>query len=350
MKTITVHLARPYDIHIEAGILARAGECIRNTLGHCRVMVVTDDTVRALYGDALLTSLNEAGLDTAEFVIPHGEASKSTASLIELLNALAENAFTRTDLVCALGGGVVGDLAGFAAAVYLRGIRYVGIPTTLLASVDSSVGGKTAVDLPAGKNLAGAFHHPSLVLCDPNALNTLTPEILADGFAEVIKYAVIGDADLFSMLDAPEAPDMETVIARCVSQKARIVEEDETDHGVRKHLNFGHTAGHAIELRSEFSLMHGHGVAIGMVIATEYAIRQGLCPESALPALTDLLKKHHLPTETEYDIADLYEAATRDKKREGDEIDVVLPTGIGSCMLKRIPISDLPVFLSGGRV
>lgn len=350
MKTITVHLARPYDIHIEAGILARAGECIRNTLGHCRVMVVTDDTVRALYGDALLTSLNEAGLDTAEFVIPHGEASKNTASLIELLNALAENAFTRTDIVCALGGGVVGDLAGFAAAVYLRGIRYVGIPTTLLASVDSSVGGKTAVDLPAGKNLAGAFHHPSLVLCDPNTLNTLTPEILADGFAEVIKYAVIGDADLFSMLDAPEAPDMETVIARCVSQKARIVEEDETDHGVRKHLNFGHTAGHAIELRSEFSLMHGHGVAIGMVIATEYAIRQGLCPESALPALTDLLKKHHLPTETEYDIADLYEAATRDKKREGDEIDVVLPTGIGSCTLKRIPVTELPAFLSGGRV
>ena len=350
MKTITVHLARPYDIHIEAGILARAGECIRNTLGHCRVMVVTDDTVRALYGDALLTSLNEAGLDTAEFVIPHGEASKNTASLIELLNALAENAFTRTDLVCALGGGVVGDLAGFAAAVYLRGIRYVGIPTTLLASVDSSVGGKTAVDLPAGKNLAGAFHHPSLVLCDPNTLNTLTPEILADGFAEVIKYAVIGDADLFSMLDAPEAPDMGTVIARCVSQKARIVEEDETDHGVRKHLNFGHTAGHAIELRSEFSLMHGHGVAIGMVIATEYAIRQGLCPESALPALTDLLKKHHLPTETEYDIADLYEAATRDKKREGDEIDVVLPTGIGSCTLKRIPVTELPAFLSGGRV
>ena len=350
MKTITVHLARPYDIHIEAGILARPGECIRNTLGHCRVMVVTDDTVRALYGDALLTSLNEAGLDTAEFVIPHGEASKNTASLIELLNALAENAFTRTDIVCALGGGVVGDLAGFAAAVYLRGIRYVGIPTTLLASVDSSVGGKTAVDLPAGKNLAGAFHHPSLVLCDPNTLNTLTPEILADGFAEVIKYAVIGDADLFSMLDAPEAPDMETVIARCVSQKARIVEEDETDHGVRKHLNFGHTAGHAIELRSEFSLMHGHGVAIGMVIATEYAIRQGLCPESALPALTDLLKKHHLPTETEYDIADLYEAATRDKKREGDEIDVVLPTGIGSCTLKRIPVTELPAFLSGGRV
>ena len=350
MKTITVHLARPYDIHIEAGILARAGECIRNTLGHCRVMVVTDDTVRALYGDALLTSLNEAGLDTAEFVIPHGEASKNTASLIELLNALAENAFTRTDIVCALGGGVVGDLAGFAAAVYLRGIRYVGIPTTLLASVDSSVGGKTAVDLPAGKNLAGAFHHPSLVLCDPNTLNTLTPEILADGFAEVIKYAVIGDADLFSMLDAPEAPDMETVIARCVSQKARIVEEDETDHGVRKQLNFGHTAGHAIELRSEFSLMHGHGVAIGMVIATEYAIRQGLCPESALPALTDLLKKHHLPTETEYDIADLYEAATRDKKREGDEIDVVLPTGIGSCTLKRIPVTELPAFLSGGRV
>ncbi len=348
MKTITVHLTRPYDIHIEKGILSRAGEYIQNTLGHGRVMVVTDDTVRALYGDALLSSLHAAGLDTVEFVIPHGEASKNTTSLIDLLNALAENAFTRTDIVCALGGGVVGDLAGFAAAVYLRGIRYVGIPTTLLASVDSSVGGKTAVDLPSGKNLAGAFHHPSLVLCDPDMLHTLPADVLADGFAEVIKYAVIGDGELFAMLGASDAPDMEAVIARCVSQKARIVEEDETDHGVRKHLNFGHTAGHAIELRSHFGLMHGHGVAIGMMIATEYAIRQGICPAAALPALADLLTKYHLPTKTEYAVEELYEAATRDKKREGAEIDVVLPTGIGSCMLKRIPVVELHTFLQGG--
>lgn len=350
MKTITVHVSRPYDIHIEAGILSRAGEYIQKNLGHCRVMVVTDDTVRALYGDTLLSSLHAAGLDTAEFVIPHGEASKNTDSLISLLHALAENAFTRTDIVCALGGGVVGDLAGFAAAVYLRGIRYVGIPTTLLSCVDSSVGGKTAVDLPAGKNLVGAFHHPSLVLCDPDTLHTLTPEVLADGFAEVIKYAVIGDSDLFSMLAAPGPLDMEAVIARCVAQKAGIVEVDETDHGVRKHLNFGHTAGHAIELRSHFGLMHGHGVAIGMVIATEYAIRLGLCPASVLPALSDLLIKYHLPTETEYAVADLYEAATRDKKREGGHIDVVLPTDIGACMLKRIPVTELGAFLAGGRL
>lgn len=350
MKTITVQLSRPYHIHIEAGLLARAGEYIRTTLGNCRVMVVTDDTVRALYGDALLSSLHAAGLDTAEFVIPHGEASKNTASLIGLLNALAENAFTRTDIVCALGGGVVGDLAGFAAAVYLRGIRYVGIPTTLLSCVDSSVGGKTAVDLPSGKNLAGAFHHPSLVLCDPDTLHTLPAQVLSDGFAEVIKYALIGDPELFSILNDTDTPDMETVIARCVSQKARIVEEDETDHGVRKHLNFGHTAGHAIELRSDFALMHGHGVAIGMMIATRYAIGQGLCPETVLTALCALLKKYNLPTETKYGIGNLYEAATRDKKREGDHIDVVLPTGIGSCMLKRIPVADLPAFLSGGQV
>ena len=349
MKTVTVHLSRPYDIHIESGILARAGEYIKNTVGACRVMIVTDDTVRALYGDTLSRSLHSAGLETAEFVIPHGEASKNTASLIALLNALAENAFTRTDIVCALGGGVVGDLAGFAAAVYLRGIRYVGIPTTLLASVDSSVGGKTAVDLDAGKNLAGAFHHPSLVLCDPDTLHTLTPEVLRDGFAEVIKYAVIGDGELFSMLEDPVSLDMETVIARCVSQKARIVEEDETDHGVRKHLNFGHTAGHAIELRSKFSLMHGHGVAIGMRIATEYAIRKGICPAEILPALSRLLIQYGLPTETEYDVDDLYEAATRDKKREGGHIDVVLPTGIGGCMLHRIPVAELPDFLRGGR-
>ncbi len=349
MKTITVHVSRPYDIHIESGILARAGEYIKNTMDACRVMIVTDDTVRPLYGDTLIASLHAAGLDTAEFVIPHGEASKNTTSLIALLNALAENAFTRTDIVCALGGGVVGDLAGFAAAVYLRGIRYVGIPTTVLSCVDSSVGGKTAVDLAAGKNLAGAFHHPSLVLCDPDTLRTLTPEVRADGFAEVIKYAVIGDAVLFDMLSNPDTMDMATVIARCIAQKARIVEEDETDHGVRKHLNFGHTAGHAIELRSNFSLMHGHGVAIGMRIATEYAIRKGICPAQVLPALSKLLTQYDLPTETEYAVDDLYEAATHDKKREGGHIDVVLPTGIGGCMLQRIAVSDLPDFLMGGR-
>jgi len=211
MYTVSVHAAAAYEVLIENGILDRAGEEIRKISGGARVMIVTDDTVDALYGARLEASLTAAGIEHRKFVIPHGEASKNVHSWIALLNTLAEAAFTRTDMLCALGGGVVGDLTGFAAASFLRGIKYVGIPTTLLAMVDSSVGGKTAIDLDAGKNLCGAFHHPSLVLCDPTALSTLTPEIFSDGMAEVIKYGVIGDRGLFDLLKDPDSLPLEEV-------------------------------------------------------------------------------------------------------------------------------------------
>lgn len=348
-KTVSVHVSPPYDVKIQNGLFARAGSEIAHTLGTCRIMIVSDDTVYALYGALLIDSLHAAGMETETFVIPHGESSKSTDSLIRLLNALAEKSFTRTDAICALGGGVVGDLAGFAAAVFLRGIRYVGIPTTVLAAVDSSVGGKTAVDLPAGKNLAGAFHHPSLVLCDPTLLQTLPSDVWADGMAEVIKYAVIGDSPLYEQLAAqPEQPDMEEIIARCVAQKARIVEQDEHDHGIRKYLNYGHTAGHAVEAYSHFQIMHGHGVAIGMVIAARYAAHRGICPPELPESLIRLLTAYRLPTESPYPAEALFASASKDKKRDRDRIDVVLPTAIGSCRTETIPVEELHGFLREG--
>lgn len=348
MQTVSVHVSHPYEVRIETGILARAGAEIRKTLGDGRIMIVTDDTVDALWGARLESSLTEAGLSFQKFVIPHGEASKNAQSWLALLETLAENAFTRTDILCALGGGVVGDLTGFAAATFLRGIRYVGIPTTLLAMVDSSVGGKTAVDLSRGKNLAGAFHHPSLVLCDPDALSTLPEEVFADGMAEVIKYGVLGDAELFEILKDRDHLPMEEVIRRCVAMKAAIVEEDEHDHGKRKLLNYGHTAGHAIEARANFTMLHGHGVAAGMVIAARYAHAIGLCDGGIIDEIASLVRLYGLPDASPYPAAELSETALRDKKREGGMIDLVLPERIGQCVLHRVGVDTLPAFLSGG--
>ena len=345
---LTVHASRSYEIRIECGVLGNAGRLLRGALGACRVMIVTDDTVNALYAARLEASLDGAGVPHEKFVIPHGEASKNWTSLGALLEAMAKARMTRTDAVCALGGGVVGDLAGFAAAVYLRGIRYVGIPTTLLSAVDSSVGGKTAVDLRAGKNLAGAFWQPSLVLCDPDTLLSLPPEILSDGFAEVIKYGVISDPELLGMLASPAAPSMETVIARCAAAKARFVEADEGDRGVRKLLNFGHTAGHAIEACSHYTVLHGHGVAAGMMIAARYAARRGICAASLPEELSRVLTKYGLPLRTEYSPEALYEASLGDKKREGGEIDLILPQSMGACRIHRIPIAGLRDFFGEG--
>lgn len=350
MQTVSVNASKAYDILIDRGLLSRAGEEIKKLAPNARVMVVTDDTVDALYGDTLTAALTAAGISHSKFVIPHGEASKNAQNWLALLNALAAEAFTRTDILCALGGGVVGDLTGFAAACYLRGIKYVGIPTTLLAMVDSSVGGKTAVDLTTGKNLCGAFHHPSLVLCDPNTLSTLPAEIFSDGMAEVIKYGVIGDRGLFDLLQTPNDLPMEEVIRRCVSMKARIVEKDENDHGVRKLLNFGHTAGHAIEARAQFTLLHGHGVAAGMVIAARFAHARGLCSADVIDEIAALVRLYNLPDASPYPAAELVETALRDKKREGGSIDLVLPTRIGECVLHRLPVTELPAFLSGGSV
>ncbi len=350
MQTVSVHVSHPYDVMIEGGILRRAGEEIRRLIGDGRVMIVTDDTVDALYAAQLEASLTAAGIAHRKFVIPHGEASKNAHNWLALLNRLAEEAFTRTDAICALGGGVIGDLSGFAAATFLRGIRYIGIPTSLLAMVDSSVGGKTAVDLDTGKNLAGAFHHPALVLCDPDTLSTLPAEVFADGMAEVIKYGVIGDEALFNLLKDREHLPMEEVICRCVSMKAAIVEKDEHDHGMRKLLNYGHTAGHAIEARANFTMLHGHGVAAGMVIAARYAHLIGLCGEDVIGKIAELVSLYGLPDASPYPAEELTETALRDKKREGGHIDLVLPERIGKCILHRISVETLPTFLSGGAV
>ena len=348
MKIIKVKASTEYDVIIDRGILSRAGELSLPICGACSACIVTDDTVDALYSEILEESLTIKGFRTVKFVIPHGEASKNTSSLIALLEFLAENRLTRSDCIFALGGGVVGDLAGFAAAVYLRGIKFIQIPTTLLAAVDSSVGGKTAVDLVAGKNLAGAFHQPSLVICDYATLDTLSPEIFADRCAEVIKYGVINDRPLFELLKGGFHENIEQIIASCVANKSRIVEKDEFDTGARQLLNLGHTVGHAIEARSSFAISHGSAVAIGMAIVTRAAVAMGICPESDLLELTALLQSAALPTECDYSAEELTSAALGDKKRLGNKISLVIPYAIGDSRLLKIGVDELESFIQKG--
>ena len=335
---------KPYDVLIERGLLEECGEILKETLGKtCRAAILTDDTVDALYGAQAEYSLKQAGFDVCRFAIPHGEENKNLTVWATMLDFLAQNQLTRSDVIVALGGGVVGDMAGFAAASFLRGVKFMQIPTTLLAMVDSSVGGKTGLNLTAGKNLAGAFYQPCVVLCDPDALWTLKPEQLADGVAEVIKYGVLGDRPLFDLLkDGHWHDQMLSVIETCVAAKAKLVEADERDTGSRQLLNLGHTLGHAIEKCSHYEISHGHAVAIGMVYAARLAERTGWaeCPVS--DELIRALEANHLPVSAPFDAQQLCEVALSDKKRKGNTITFVLPRRIGRCELKDMSVEELP--------
>ena len=348
MKTVNVNASSKYEILIDGGILQEAGKHIKEKLGGVRLCIITDDTVNELYAGTLEKSLDKENLRYIKFVIPHGESSKSAENLIAILEFLAENRITRSDAIVALGGGVVGDISGFCAGVYLRGIKFVQIPTTLLSAVDSSVGGKTAINLKAGKNLAGVFHQPSLVICDPKTLDTLPCETFCDGCAEVIKYGIINDAELFEILKDGIRNNLEEIIARCVKNKADIVEKDEFDLGVRQLLNLGHTTGHAVEICSKFDISHGQAVAIGMCIATKIAVSMNLCPASDLDEVIALIKKEGLPTNSPFSATELASVASTDKKREGAKINFILPYGIGNCKALKIEAKELESFIKKG--
>ena len=343
MKTVHVTASRSYDVFIGQGLLEELGTRAA-ALGKARqACIVSDTNVWPLYGHRATESLEAAGLKVSAFVFPAGEEQKNGQTYLSLLSRLAENRMTRTDLIVALGGGVVGDLAGFAAATYLRGIRFIQVPTTLLAAVDSSVGGKTAIDLPAGKNLAGAFCQPSLVLCDTDTLNTLSEDIFLDGCAEVIKYGVLYDPGLFSSLTKTGPSfDRETVIARCVELKRDVVAEDEFDTGARMKLNLGHTVGHGIEACSGYGISHGKAVAVGMAIV----VRASRCPDGA--AIIDCLERFRLPTNTIYSAADLANCALSDKKRAGGAVNLIIPRAIGCCEIVPTPVENLKSFIEEG--
>lgn len=337
-RTIHVSASRCYDIHIGRGLLARIGEFLRPLLGDCRLAVLTDSNVDALYGNAIMDYLSNASYSACKYVIPAGEASKCAENMLAFLNFLASEQLTRKDAVIAFGGGVVGDLGGLSASLYLRGVKYVQVPTTLLAAVDSSVGGKTAIDIPAGKNLVGSFYQPSLVCCDTALMDTLPPEIYRDGCAEVIKYGMILDSNLYKALRVTPF-DRNDIVARCVEIKRDVVQQDEFDNGIRGLLNFGHTFGHAIEKLSDFAVSHGEAVAKGMVIASRMASLCGMC--DVAEELSALLERYGFDISCRYGASEIFGALLSDKKRRGGTISVVLPRAIGDCALVEMELDEL---------
>ena len=349
MQEVTVHASRDYRILIGTGLLPRLGQEAARCVKGRKVCIVSETNVYPHHGAAAEESLKEAGFTVVSYVFSAGESSKNGQNYLTLLNFLAENQLTRADLLIALGGGVVGDLCGFAAATYLRGVAFIQVPTTLLAAVDSSVGGKTAIDLPAGKNLAGAFYQPSLVLCDTNTLSTLPDEIFRDGCAEVIKYGILYDRNFFDYLrSAGVSFDREKVIRRCVELKRNVVAEDEFDTGARMKLNLGHTVGHGIEAKSQFAVSHGKAVAIGTAIVSRAAAKCGMLSQADANTIVDILNAYGLPTTTEYSAEELAHFMLSDKKRSGGTVNLIIPREIGRCEIIPTPVEMLAAFVEAG--
>ncbi len=343
MKKVHVNGSAPYDVFIGAGLMQEAGKLLKPVCRSNRLVIVTDDLVDGLYGDVLKNSLETENLFALKYVIPQGEIYKNISILGELLNFLAENRVRRNDTLIALGGGVVGDLAGFAAAIYQRGIDVVQVPTTLLAMVDSAVGGKTGIDLPTGKNLVGAFHQPKLVVADTKTLQTLPPQQFAAGMGEVIKYGIIGRN---SILDRLGQDDLEEQIVACIQLKAHIVAQDEFDClGIREILNAGHTVGHAIEKLSGYTVPHGKAVAMGLVTEARMAVDLGLAEMSTCERIFSTVKSCGLCEKMPYSAAELAWVMQGDKKNREKGITFILPQEIGKCVRKELTVQQVTELL-----
>ncbi len=334
MNSIQVDLGqRSYNVQIGSGLLDEVGALIRPLFAGEKVMVVTDDKVGPLYVKRVIDSLKSCDLQTYSYMSPEGEIHKSLHSVERLYRLLHQMQLTRQDLIISLGGGVIGDLVGFVAATYMRGMPYVQIPTTLLAQVDASVGGKTAINLPFGKNMVGAFYQPKGVVIDPDVLATLKPIRYQEGLAEMIKYGMIMAPDLLDQLKKADF-DHARLIARCVGLKAQVVSADELDQDQRRILNFGHTLGHAIETATEYALYtHGAAVACGMMAACRIGEALGITPSSVTQTLKAQLEDHDLPTAAAVELEFILEALKSDKKWLGRHLPVILLEDVGKPMI-----------------
>lgn len=352
MRTITVALGeKTYNIEIAAGLLDQIGAKARVLSQAVKAAIISDSNVDPLYGERLERSLAASGFEVTRIVFAAGEQSKNLTVLGQVYDELARAGLTRSDLILTLGGGVPGDLGGFAAATFLRGIDFIQVPTSLLAQIDSSVGGKVAIDLPSGKNLAGSFYQPKAVFIDPDLLKTLPLRFLHDGLAEAIKYGCIRDAGLFAQIAAVKSDQelleqADIIIETCCNIKARIVEKDEFDTGERMLLNFGHTIGHAIEKCCGFTTyIHGEGVGIGMVQMTRQTEKLGLTAAGTAEELSRVLKKFALPVSAVFDAQEILQAMALDKKKSGKKINLVIIEKIGVGRLHKIDWQDIPAYI-----
>ena len=343
MTKIRINASTEYDVTVCDGASAGTADFICGSLRRVKkVAIVTDSNVGALHSATVASQLASAGLKVEKFTFPAGESSKNLSTYAELMDFLAAKRFDRTDIALALGGGVTGDLTGFAAATYKRGLDFVQMPTSLLAMVDSSVGGKTGVDISAGKNLVGAFHQPRAVFCDLRFLDTLPDEWRMDGMGEVLKYAILGNVELFELHERnPRSPIGEREIAACIGMKRDIVEKDEKESGVRKLLNLGHTFAHAIELLSAYGESHGRAVATGLAMASRVAEKCGVMSSAERGRIEALVIAMGYEVHPRFASGDIAEAILGDKKVEGDSIDFVLPQAIGACAVHRMPLSEV---------
>jgi 3-dehydroquinate synthase len=357
--TVPVSLGkRSYQILIGSGLLKRLGPLCAELPLTRRAVIVTNPQVNRLYGATAAASLRRIGFRVKTVEVPAGERAKSLRQAARLYRTFLDHRLDRRSAVIALGGGVIGDLAGYGAATYLRGLPLVQVPTTLLAQVDSSIGGKVAVNLPEGKNLVGAFHQPSLVVADIHTLKSLPPREFKAGLAEVVKHGMVGDAELFGYIEThldsilhAEEDALAFLVARSCEIKARVVEQDEREEGMRAILNFGHTAGHALEATTGYRrLLHGEAVAIGMVVATTLSVMRGLCEEQDLHRLRSLLVRIGLPTTSSVNLTSLLKAINYDKKVKNQVIHFVLTKGIGHVTLATIsgPEELRPVLAAAG--
>ncbi len=351
MKTVHVEASTAYDILIGPGLIDRCGQLILDVVEPCKVALVTDDLVAALYGDRVERALASAGFEVHRCTFPNGEPSKNLETLCGLLERFGDLGLVRSDLIVCLGGGVVGDMGAFAAAVYGRGTRFVQIATTLLAAVDSSVGGKTAVNLRAAKNMAGTFAQPSRVLIDTDVMRTLPGALVADGAAEVIKYGVLSDPALLDLAaDGQLMDQIEDVIERCVTIKRAFVQDDEFDRGQRQLLNLGHTIGHAIELYSGYTVQHGRAVGMGLFAIAKAARALGHSESDCVPPIERALRACGLDVECPYSADAILRGMLMDKKRTGSEITLAVPVRIGDCRLMKVPVAALTDWVWAGGI
>ena len=346
MKRISIRTSHPYEVLIERGGIARSGEYIAQITASRRAAVITDDIVEKLHLPTVLESMKNAGFECSVFSFPNGEQSKCLENLGNIYDFLCDSNITRSDIIVALGGGVVGDITGFASASYLRGVDFVQIPTTLLAQVDSSVGGKTAIDIKGGKNLVGAFKQPALVICDSDVLKTLPAEVLSEGMGECIKYGMIRDRKLFELMESHDLDNvdeiMDEMVYTCVDIKRQVVENDEFDRGERMILNFGHTLGHALEGWHNYTgISHGAGVAAGMCMITD----------RLAPQLSYRLKKcceaYRLPTGSDIPMSELLPFCSKDKKNEAKDINYIICNEIGRCEIVKVPFTEFCRLMEG---
>ena len=346
MKKILVKASKTYPVLIDTNLLGNCGNFIKEAVSPlpAKVAVFCDDKVEPLYADTVENSLKTSGFETYRFIFKNGEEQKHIGTITQMIEFLAQNDFTRKDLAVALGGGVTGDMTGFSAAIFKRGIRFVQIPTTLLAMVDSSVGGKTGCNLSVGKNLAGAFYQPELVLCDISCLETLDDKNFSCGIAEAIKTAVIQDAELFDLfkkkVTSKDTETLKEIIGRCVEIKAGVVAQDEKESGLRQILNFGHTIGHAIEKLSSYKTAHGEAVAIGMAVITKAFTKLGKVNSALYGDLISVLETNSLPVKHNYTKQELFSAALSDKKRSADSITVVYSPELGKAELLPLKLNE----------